>query len=108
LIEDTGQASRLVACGLRPKLRPIEDPEYLDLVSRYRQQDSFARSVRAMANGMGLDVFDVTEAAGIVLGASEADEEGALAALPEGWGTTLTGEPMPDVAAAVRRSRAMH
>jgi hypothetical protein len=38
----------------------------------------------------------------------ETDEEGALAALPEGWGTTLTGEPMPDVAAAVRRSRAMH
>jgi len=38
----------------------------------------------------------------------ETDEEGALAALPEGWGATLTGEPMPDVAAAVRRSRAMH
>jgi hypothetical protein len=38
----------------------------------------------------------------------ETDEEGTLAALPEGWGTTLTGEPMPDVAAAVRRSRAMH
>jgi hypothetical protein len=31
-----------------------------------------------------------------------------IAALPEGWGTTLTGEPMPDVAAAVRRSRAAH
>jgi hypothetical protein len=31
-----------------------------------------------------------------------------MAALPEGWGTTLTGEPMPDVAAAVRRSRAAH
>lgn len=38
----------------------------------------------------------------------ETGEEVALAALPEGWGTTLTGEPMPDVAAAVRRSRAMH
>lgn len=31
-----------------------------------------------------------------------------IAPLPEGWGTTLTGEPMPDVAAAVRRSRAAH
>jgi hypothetical protein len=31
-----------------------------------------------------------------------------IAALPEGWGTTLTGEPMPDVVAAVRRSRAAH
>jgi len=38
------------------------------------------------------------------LRASESD----VAALPEGWGTTLTGEPMPDVAAAVRRSRAAH
>lgn len=28
--------------------------------------------------------------------------------LPEGWGQTLTGEPMPDVAAAVRRSREEH
>ncbi len=39
-----------------------------------------------------------------------ADDEGELkmAALPEGWGETLTGEPMPDVAAAVRRSRSMH
>lgn len=28
--------------------------------------------------------------------------------LPGGWGETLTGEPMPDVAAAVRRSRGSH
>lgn len=34
--------------------------------------------------------------------------ESRLAPLPDGWGTTLTGEPMPDVAAAVRRSRAVH
>jgi hypothetical protein len=31
-----------------------------------------------------------------------------MATLPDGWGQTLTGEPMPDVAAAVRRSREMH
>jgi len=40
-------------------------------------------------------------------GATDKDESG-LATLPDGWGTTLTGEPMPDVAAAVRRSRAVH
>jgi len=34
--------------------------------------------------------------------------ESEIAVLPEGWGTTLTGEPMPDVVAAVRRSRATH
>jgi hypothetical protein len=40
----------------------------------------------------------------------EVDEEGEaeIAVLPEGWGMTLTGEPMPDVAVAVRRSRATH
>lgn len=31
-----------------------------------------------------------------------------MAPLPEGWGETLTGEPMPNVAAAVRRSRESH
>ena len=37
-------------------------------------------------------------------------EEGGRATvpLPDGWGETLTGEPMPDVAAAVRRSRESH
>jgi len=34
--------------------------------------------------------------------------ESEMAALPQGWGQTLTGEPMPDVAAAVRRSRELH
>jgi hypothetical protein len=34
--------------------------------------------------------------------------ESEMAALPRGWGNTLTGEPMPDVAAAVHRSREMH
>ncbi|HTU80222.1 MAG TPA: hypothetical protein VMF09_15835 [Solirubrobacteraceae bacterium] len=38
----------------------------------------------------------------------EHHDETEIAALPEGWGTTLTGEPMPDVVAAVRRSRATH
>lgn len=31
-----------------------------------------------------------------------------MAPLPEGWGETLTGEPMPNVVAAVRRSRESH
>jgi hypothetical protein len=68
LAEDTDQAAQLLAHGLRPKVRPIENPDYRELVCRYRQQDSFARTVRAVANGMGLDV---TEAAGVVLGARE-------------------------------------
>lgn len=38
----------------------------------------------------------------------ESEAESKMVPLPEGWGETLTGEPMPDVAAAVRRSREEH
>jgi hypothetical protein len=38
--------------------------------------------------------------------AAAGDEE--IAGLPPGWGETLTGEPMPNVVAAVRRSRETH
>jgi hypothetical protein len=34
--------------------------------------------------------------------------ESEMAPLPRGLGETLTGEPMPNVIAAVRRSRASH
>jgi hypothetical protein len=36
------------------------------------------------------------------------DGEPEVAPLPEGFGETLTGEPMPNVVAAVRRSRDAH
>jgi len=36
------------------------------------------------------------------------DEPDEMAPLPDGWGETLTGEPMPNVVAAVRRSRQGH
>jgi hypothetical protein len=38
----------------------------------------------------------------------EPEDEPEMVPLPEGWGETLTGEPMPNVAAAVRRSRESH
>lgn len=38
----------------------------------------------------------------------EPADEPEMAPLPAGWGETLTGEPMPNVAAAVRRSRESH
>jgi hypothetical protein len=57
------------------------------------------------------DVLDLDEAkaarAQIVV-TPEPKGERQTVALPEGWGETLTGEPMPDVAAAVRRSREGH
>jgi hypothetical protein len=36
------------------------------------------------------------------------DDDSEMAPLPAGWGETITGEPMPNVVAAVRRSRASH
>lgn len=50
------------------------------------------------------------EQAEIALRAVEPDavEEPETAPLPDGWGQTLTGEPMPNVVAAVRRSRDAH
>ena len=40
--------------------------------------------------------------------AQDASDNAEMAPLPDGWGQTLTGEPMPNVVAAVRRSRAEH
>lgn len=34
--------------------------------------------------------------------------EAEMAPLPAGWGETLTGEPMPNVVAAIHRSRSSH
>lgn len=57
------------------------------------------------------EILDIDEAeaarARIVVSTGPA-EEPEMAPLPAGWGETLTGEPMPNVAAAVRRSRESH
>ncbi|MBS1894694.1 MAG: hypothetical protein JST59_25615 [Actinobacteria bacterium] len=57
------------------------------------------------------EILDLDEAdaarAHIVISDESADKT-EMAALPAGWGETLTGEPMPNVAAAVRRSRESH
>jgi hypothetical protein len=57
------------------------------------------------------EVLDLDEAraarARIVISEEPVDEP-EMAALPAGWGETLTGEPKPNVAAAVRRSRDSH
>jgi hypothetical protein len=38
----------------------------------------------------------------------EIEPESDVVGLPEGWGETLTGEPMPNVVAAVHRVRNEH
>jgi hypothetical protein len=55
---------------------------------------------------LDLDETKATRARIVVVDEAEADWEAVQ--LPEGWGTMANGEPMPDVAAAVRRSREEH
>jgi len=57
------------------------------------------------------DVLDLDEAKAarariVVVEEPELDSE--MVPLPEGWGRMANDEPMPDVAAAVRRSREGH
>jgi hypothetical protein len=54
---------------------------------------------------LGEEASDRTEPSSADPDASSDDE---MAPLPEGWGITATGEPMPNVVAAVRRSREGH
>ncbi len=51
------------------------------------------------------EIIDLDEAQAARARIVIADEETDMAPLPAGWGETLTGEPMPNVAAALRRSR---
>jgi len=52
------------------------------------------------------EILDLDEAARArIVVSSGPVEEPEMVPLPAGWGETLTGEPMPNVAAAVRRSR---
>jgi hypothetical protein len=55
---------------------------------------------------LDLDEAKATRARIVVLDDAKADWE--TVPLPDGWGTMANGEPMPDVAAAVRRSREEH
>jgi hypothetical protein len=55
---------------------------------------------------LDLDEARATRARVVVLDEPELDSE--MVPLPEGWGRMANGEPMPDVAAAVRRSREGH
>jgi hypothetical protein len=55
---------------------------------------------------LDLDEAKATRARIVVVEEPELDSE--MVPLPKGWGEMANGEPMPDVAAAVRRSREGH
>ena len=70
-MSDTETAARLVAFGMRPKALPGRDPDYAELVRRYREDDDFRVTVQRVASGLGLVVLAVDTAPGIVLAATE-------------------------------------
>jgi hypothetical protein len=55
-----------------------------------------------------LDLDEARAARARIIIPEDAEVEAETVPLPTGWGQTLTGEPMPNVAAAVRRSRESH
>lgn len=60
-------AATLVGYALRPRLRPLRDAAYADLVRRYRTQDDFAGLVRAITTGLDLVVLDCDERHGLIV-----------------------------------------
>lgn len=59
--DPTWHAGRLLQWGLRPVARPAQEAEYRELVERYFDDDTFRLTVRELADGLGLQVVDVTE-----------------------------------------------
>lgn len=74
MIENTGelvyQAARLIQFGLRPKTRPVQEPEYQQLITRFLDHAEFRGFVKEMASGLGMSVLDASEL-GLVLGPTE-------------------------------------
>ena len=63
-------AGRLIACGLRPRLRPSHNEDYRELVRVYRSDQRFRDLVDGVCDGLGLVVLDVGDF-GLVLGGAE-------------------------------------
>jgi hypothetical protein len=68
---DVGDAARLVAFGLQPKLLPARDVEYAELIRRHREDPRFATLAAAVAAGLGLVVLEVSPRAGMAVTAAE-------------------------------------
>lgn len=67
------EVGRLIGFGSQPKLVPGRDPEYRELVARYRNEPEFRDTFDRTAKGMGLEVLDCSEIHGLVL-AADSDE----------------------------------
>ncbi|WP_334663231.1 hypothetical protein [Streptomyces cyaneofuscatus] len=66
-VSDAEGAAQLVAFGMRPRLHPSQDREYLDLVRRHREDDAFRFLTERIAFSLGLHVVAVGPGTGMVL-----------------------------------------
>src|SRR5215212_323244 len=58
---DAYYAACLLQWGLRSKARPVQDPEYRELIQRYFDSTEFRSLVRQIAEGLGLRILDASE-----------------------------------------------
>ena len=58
---DVFRAATLIQWGLQPRVRPIQNAEYLTLVREYMNRSEFRDVVAEMSDGLGLYVVDVSE-----------------------------------------------
>lgn len=70
-MKELSDAARLVSYATRPRLLPARDPDYHELCVRYRDDSSFALAVREVADGLGLELLDVSTRVGIIVGPHE-------------------------------------
>ena len=68
--EQAYMAARLIQFGLRPKAKPVQEPEYQQLIARYLDQSDFRTMVKETATGLGLAILEAGEL-GLVLSPTE-------------------------------------
>lgn len=69
-ISDVFRAATLIQWGLQPRVRPIQNAEYRELIREYLNRSEFRDIVAEMSDGLGLYVLNVSEH-GIVLSPRE-------------------------------------
>ena len=65
-LTDVFRAASLIQWGLQPRMRPLQNAEYRELVREYMNRSEFRDVVAEMSDGLGLYVLNVSEH-GIVL-----------------------------------------
>lgn len=69
-LTDVFRAATLIQWGLQPRIRPIQNAEYRELIREYLNRSEFRDVVAEMSDGLGLYVLNVSEH-GIVLSPRE-------------------------------------